>query len=189
MRSLFTLFALCIVSAVASAQWAKGSGSEPTATPPQTVSPSNRDTDWRPTPSQMDLVQVQTISYFAARDGGRLKEAYAKFAPSQKAAVPFETWRISMEAFNSKAGLVIARSLQKVTWYKDPLQGAPGVYAAVDFSSAFSNLALHCGYVMWREQSDGSFAVLREEDNVIDKATEEKLKPGDLERIRAQFRC
>ena len=57
------------------------------------------------------------------------------------------------------------------------------------FSSEFQNLALQCGYVVWQEQPDGSFAIVRKEDNVIEKTTMTKLKPEDLERIRAQFRC
>ncbi len=189
MRSLVILLSLTTFSNVPLAQTAKPSELAPAASLQRVVSPSNRDTDWRPTSPEVELVRVATIAYFTARDEGRLAEAYAKFAPSQKAMVPFEAWRASMEAFNAQAGPVTGRSLRMVTWYKDPPQGRPGVYAAVDFHSDFANLALHCGYIMWQEQSDGSFAVVREEDNVIDKATEAKLKPGDLERIRAQFRC
>jgi hypothetical protein len=129
------------------------------------------------------------MAYFAARDEGRLEAAYGKFAPSQKATVSFDYWRGAMESFNSRSGGVTARSIRKVTWYKDAPQGPPGLYAAVDFSSKAPKLALHCGFVVWQEQPDGSFAVVREEDNVIDRVTEAKLKPGDLERIRAQFRC
>jgi hypothetical protein len=183
----FAIF-LCSFSVAAVAQDAKSSGSESPAEPSQSVSSSNRDTAWRPTSSQVELIQAQTLSYFAARDAGRFEEAYARFSPSQKATVPFETWRASVAAFNTKAGAVTARSLRKVTWYKDAAQG-PGVYAAVDFSSEFQNLALHCGYVVWQEQPDRSFAIIREENNVIDKSMVAKLKPGDLERIRAQFRC
>jgi hypothetical protein len=157
--------------------------------PPQTVSPSNADADWRPTDTQIRRVLHETTVYFAARDEGRLEAAYDKFSPSQKATVPFASWRNAIESFNSRSGGVTARSMRKVTWYKDPPQGRPGVYAAVDFSSDAPNLALHCGFVVWQEQSDGSFGVVREEDNVIDRATEAKLKPGDLDRIRAQFRC
>ena len=102
--------------------------------------------------------------------------------------MPFQTYRASVAAFNTKAGAVTARSLRKITWYKDAPQG-PGVYAAVDFSSEFQNLALHCGYVVWQEQLDGSFAIVREENNVIEKTMVTTLKPGDLERIRAQYRC
>jgi hypothetical protein len=134
-------------------------------------------------------VQTQTISYFSARDGGRLDEAYAKFSSSQKDIVPFETWRASIESFNAKAGPVTARTLRKITWYKDPPDGRLGVYAAVDFFSEFPNLALHCGYVVWHEHPDGSFAIVREEENVIDKPAMAKLKPGELERVRAEYRC
>ena len=170
------------------AQDTKSSASGLPAALAQSVSSSNRDTAWRPTSSQVELIQAQTLSYFAARDAGRVEEAYARFSPSQKATVPFPTYQASVAAFNTKAGAVTARSLRKVTWYKDAPQG-PGVYAAVDFSSEFQNLALHCGYVVWQEQLDGSFAIVREEDNVIEKTMVTKLKPEDLERIRAQYRC
>jgi hypothetical protein len=176
-------------TAVTPAQDAKTPGSVSATVPEEVVAASNKDSDWRPTPSQVSLVQAQTISYFSARDSGRLDEAYAKFSPTQKETVPFEAWHASIEGFNAKAGPVTARALRKITWYKDPPDGRLGVYAAVDFSSEFPNLALHCGYVVWHQQPDGSFAVVREEDNFIDRPTAAKLKPGDLERIRAQFRC
>jgi len=176
-------------SAKASAQTPAPVAPQTAALTQQVVSPANGDPNWRPTEAQMKLVQTQTIAYFAARDGGRLEDAYAKFSPIQKTMVPFDVWRASIENFNAKAGPVSARMLRKVTWYKDPPQSRPGVYAAVDFSSEFANLTLHCGYVVWSEQLDGSFAVTREEDNVLDKAMAAKLKPGDLERIRAQYHC
>lgn len=154
----------------------------------QAISPSNRDAQWRPTPVQIELVQTRTRSYFAARDAGRLEDAYAFFSPRQKAAVPFASWRKSITAFNVRAGTANSRVLRKVTWYKDA-QGRPGIYAAVDFSSDFANLALHCGYVIWHEQPDGTFGLIREEDLVVDKETEAKLNSGQLEQIRTEFRC
>lgn len=160
-----------------------------TTTPPQVLSPSNQDAQWRPTSIQVERVQSRTREYFAARDSGRLDDAYAMFAPSQRSIVPFASWRASIEAFNTRAGSVNSRGIDRITWYKDPSQGGPGVHAAVDFHSDFPNLALHCGYVAWQEQPNGTFALVREEDNVIDRAMQAKLKPGDLERIRAQFRC
>ena len=186
-KAAFAIF-LGSFSVAAVTQDTKSPASELPAAPAQSVSSSNRDTAWRPTSAQAELIQAQTLSYFAARDAGRVEEAYARFSPSQKATVPFQTYRESVAAFNTKAGAVTARSLTKITWYKDAPQG-PGVYAAVDFSSEFQNLALHCGYVVWQEQLDGSFAIVREENNVIEKTMVTKLKPGDLERIRAQYRC
>jgi hypothetical protein len=156
---------------------------------PQIIAPSNSDAQWSPTPAQKELIPTRTRAYFASRDGGRLEDAYAFFSPGQKATVPFADWRSSIEAFNTRAGAVKDRTLQLVTWYKDPPRASPGVYAAVDFVSDFSQLALHCGYVVWQEQPDGSFALVREEDNVVDKETESRLQPGQLEQLRTQYRC
>ena len=133
-------------------------------------------------------MQSRTVAYFAARDSGHLEEAYATFSPAQKVMVPFDGWRTTIKGFNERAGAVGNRALQKVTWYKDP-PGRTGTFAAVDFSSEFANLALHCGYLVWGEQPDGSLAVVREEENALDKATAVKLNPGDLERVRADFHC
>jgi hypothetical protein len=186
MMKLVTALALLSASHIAVAQTEDKSSAGTAA--PQVVAPSNPDAIWRPTDSQIARVQSETTAYFAARDGGRIDSAYDKFAPTQKATVPLAPWRSAIESFNAKSGGVTSRTLRKVTWYKDP-QGRPGTYAAVDFSSTAPNLALHCGYVVWQEQSDGSFLMLREEDNVIDRTMETKLKPGDLDRIRAEFRC
>jgi hypothetical protein len=57
------------------------------------------------------------------------------------------------------------------------------------WTSPRTNLALHCGYVVWQQQPDGSFGLIREEENVIDKAAEASLDPGELEQMRAQFGC
>jgi hypothetical protein len=43
--------------------------------------------------------------------------------------------------------------------------------------------------VVWLEQVDGSFLLVREEENYIDKTTEQKLKPDELEKVRVQFGC
>ncbi|MES2632268.1 MAG: DUF4019 domain-containing protein [Pseudomonadota bacterium] len=165
---------------------------QPTGAPaevPQAVAASNRDSLWKPTDAQVSSVLAMSKQYFSARDSGKTDEAHGYFSPSQKAMVPLSVWRSSIEAFNGRAGTAGGRTVRKVTWYKDPPQARPGTYAAIDFSSEFSSLALHCGYVMWHEQPDGSFAITREEDNVIDRDVAGKLRPGQLEQIRSQFRC
>jgi hypothetical protein len=153
------------------------------------VAAANRDAQWRPTTAQVQLVERQTYAYFSAKDGRRYQEAYAQLSPTQKQTMPFERWSSSAEDFNSKAGEVHRRSIKKITWYKDPARPEPGVYAAADFSSQFANADVHCGYVVWHEQADGSFLLVREEQNFIDKTTEQRLKPGELEKVRAQFGC
>ena len=57
----------------------------------------------------------------------------------------------------------------------------------MDFASEFANLDIHCGYVAWYMQEDGSFRVVREEENSIDKAIQQKLKDGELDKLRAQL--
>ena len=94
-----------------------------------------------------------------------------------------------LDDFNAKAGEVQARTIRAVTWYKDQPQSGPGLYIAVDYSSRFPNLALHCGYLVWQEQPDGSFLLIREESNIIDNAMMEKLKPEDVEKVRREYRC
>jgi hypothetical protein len=162
---------------------------QPAAEVPQVTAPANPDPQWRPSAAQVAQVQARTRSYFQARDAGRFDEAHGFFAPSQKATLPLAEWRGAIEAFNVRAGRVASRTPRTVTWYKDAPRRPPGTYAAVDFSSQFTNLALHCGYVVWQEQPDGAFALIREQENVVDKATEATLNPGELEQMRQQFGC
>lgn len=154
-----------------------------------TVSAENKDAQWRPSSTQVELVERQTYAYFAAKDARKYQEAYALLSAAQKRTTPFERWSALAEDFNAKAGAVRGRSIRRITWYKDPPNTGPGVYAAADFSSQFENAAAHCGYVVWHEQTDGSFLLVREEQNFLDRAIEAKLNPGERERVRAQLGC
>jgi len=169
---------------------AQNAGSEPSpAEPVQQVASTNQDRQWQPTDLQRELVVRDTYAYLAAKDEQKFADAYSKFSASQKEAVPYDKWRADMESFYSTAGTVEGRTVRKVTWYKNPANAQPGIYAAVDFSSRFSKLSLHCGFVAWRQQMDGSFQLVREEENSIPKAEMSKLTPEMLQKIRAQFRC
>ncbi len=149
----------------------------------------NADGQWHPAKVQVQRIELQSNAYFAAKDGRRYKDAYALLSPATKQITPFERWSSVAENSNSKLGEVLHRDIKKITWYKNPPQAEPGIYAAVDFSSQFANANIHCGYLVWLEQGDGSFLMLREEQNFIDKATERKLKPDELDKVRAQFGC
>ena len=152
---------------------------------PPTVSVANPDRNWRPSTAQVQLVERLTGDYFSAKDKRQYAQAYALFSPAQKQTLPFDQWSARTDQFNSKAGEARGRAIKRITWYKDPPQGGPGVFAAVDFSSQFANLRLHCGFVAWHEQPDGSFQLVREEENFVDMSRE--MKPGELEQIRAKF--
>jgi hypothetical protein len=152
-------------------------------------SPKSADGQWHPDKAQVQLVELKSNEYFAAKDGRRYKEAYELLSPASKEITPFARWSSAAENFNSTVGEVLHRDIKKITWYKNPPQGLRDTYAAVDFSSQFANANTHCGYLVWFEQSDGSFLIVHEEQNFIDRATEQKLKPDELDRIRAQFGC
>jgi hypothetical protein len=147
------------------------------------------DTKWSASSTQIERVKNQSRAYFSAKDGARYQEAYALLGTSLQQQTPFSRWNFLAQHFNATAGQVSQRDIKKITWYKDPPQAAPGIYAAVDFSSQFANVNVHCGYLVWVEQNDGSFRLIREEQNTIDKDTESKLKPGELESLLAQFKC
>jgi Protein of unknown function (DUF4019) len=161
-----------------------------TSTPlPPAVSTANKDTTWRPDVAQVRLIEDQTYAYFASKDDGNYEKAYSLFSPKQKEALPYETWMAAAAKFNANAGTVRSRRIKRITWYKDPPGTEPGVYAAVDFVSQFDNIDIHCGYVVWREQSNSLFMLVREEENLIDKQTQQTLKPEELSKARARIGC
>lgn len=155
-------------------------------TPPTATS---ADAGWHPTAAQAQSVERDTTAYFGAKDAGRYSAAYEQLSSGLKKTTSFEHWRAMAEDFSSKAGPVVDRRIRKVTWYRNPPQAEPGTYAAVDFSSRFANIDIHCGYLAWIEQADGSFRMVREEENFIDRAAEQKSTRQSLEKIRAQFGC
>jgi hypothetical protein len=188
MHALLRIVTLALALALGGAAHAQAPVAQ--AEPPQQqIASSNPDSAWRPSDAQRQAVEVVTREYFALRDSGKAERAYAFVSQRQKQFLPEATFTRLVEEFNSKAGAAQGRSLRKITWYKDTPQAGPGLYVAVDFSSRFENLALHCGYIVWHEQPDGSFLQVREEVNVIDNATMAKLRPDQLESVRAQFRC
>jgi hypothetical protein len=181
--------ALVLTSAQAQSPNSAPDGSVFTADVPQAVAQSNRDREWQPTAEQRERVLRDVLAYLAAKDARRFADAYAMFTPMQKAAVPFSRWEADMQTVYGQAGTPEGRTLKKVTWYKNPANAPPGIYAAVDFSSQFAELSLHCGFVAMQQQMNGSFGVAREEENSIPKREVAKLTPEALQRIRAQYRC
>jgi Protein of unknown function (DUF4019) len=156
------------------------------ATSPAAAKP---DPQWRPTAEQEKLIESVTLTYFAAKDQRNYSQAYAFLSPSRQAATPFESWRSEREQFHSRAGDVHSRKIKKITWYKDPPQAAPGLYAAADFESRFANIDIHCGYLVWHQAQDRTFRLIREEENLIDKEMQRKLPPAELAAARAKFGC
>lgn len=141
------------------------------------------------TPEQVRRVEQQTQRYFEAKDHRHYPSAYDMMAASMKQGIHFETWTGRAEAFNAKAGAVERRTISRITWYHNPPHVEPGLYAAVDFTSKFAGVDLHCGFLAWREQHDGKLVLVREEENYIENEIRQKLAPSDIEKLRQQFNC
>ena len=157
--------------------------------PTQRIVSSNSEPTWQPTPFQKITVELSSLNYFNLRDSGRIDEAYGQFSPLLKASLPLENYRSMVQKFNTEAGKVQQRQVNAITWYENFPKLGSGLKVAVDYSSRFPNLSLNCGYLVWQEQADKSFLILREETNTISNDSMAKLKPGELERLRSQFNC
>lgn len=135
-------------------------------------------------------VEALTYRYLKAKDSGDLAKAYGFFADSMKATAPQESWSIAEKKFSAQSGPVTSRRIRKITRYDNPPSAPrPGVYIAADLVSQFQNMDIHCGYVIWHSQPDGSFQVIREESNYVNKATQQRMTPEQVSAFKASARC
>lgn len=145
---------------------------------------------WKPTKAQEQNIQRLTYQYFQNRDTGKYQQAYSLFSVALKTSISEKNWLASVKQFNAKAGKPLKRQVSKLTWYNNPPSSpTPGIYVAADYVSQFENVDIHCGFVIWKQQKDGSFRIVREEENFIDKATQSTMKDSDIARVKAQYGC
>lgn len=144
---------------------------------------------WQPSAVQKSRIEELSKAYFADKDAARYREAWQLLGAGLRQQWTFEQWRDAMTGSAARAGAVQQRELKKVTIYRSSQSGTPGTYAAVDFTGRFSNADTYCGYLVWSEQADGSFLLMREEENYIYKPTDALLTPEQRARIRVSYRC
>lgn len=144
---------------------------------------------WRATASQKARVEELSKAYFADKDAARYREAWERLSPGLRKQWSFEQWRDASAESAARAGSTFQRELKKVTIYRSSQSGAPVTYAAVDFTGRFANADTYCGYLVWSEQADGSFLLLREEENYIYKATDARLTAQQRAKMRGVYRC
>ncbi len=149
----------------------------PVTTPPQINITSDSSPGWLPSKEQIAEVRKTTEQFLDAKDGGRSSEAYSFLADANKRNLAFGAFADAVLSFNRKAGTVEERRIVAVTWTKDPAQSpSPGVYAALDIVSRFTNIDRHCGFlILYQSPSGGAFHVMREEDSFLENATAKKI--------------
>lgn len=157
---------------------------------PEIIVEQAREPSWRPSAADNRAVLAATRSWFAARDQARYGDAYAMLSEGMKAAAPFEDWREAARRFGEKAGTVRDRRITRLSWYVDPPSApAPGLYVAADFSADFADLEFVCGYVVWHREADGAWRVVREEQNILDRADARAVNALDRPRLRERMGC
>lgn len=151
--------------------------------------PSGTAPAWQPGSTQKARVEELSKAYFADKDAARYRQAWERLGPGMRKQWTFEEWRDASAGSMERAGAMRQRELKKVTLYRSSQSGTPGVYAAVDFTGRFANAETYCGYLVWTEQADGSFLLLREEENYIYNATGARLTPEQRDKMRSVFHC
>jgi Protein of unknown function (DUF4019) len=138
------------------------------STPAPVPQITNAPDGWQPTREDQATVERQTYRYLSSKATGDYTAAYAMFSDSMKGATHFDTWQIQTQSFNAKAGSVLSRHVRKITCYKDPPSAPlPGIYVAVDYSSEFDQVPIHCGYVAWHRGPNGDYQVIHEETSTL----------------------
>lgn len=132
----------------------------------------------------------QSKAYLQDKQAGHYDRAYALIAPSMRAYLSPDLFRDGAAKFSADAGKSGETDFTRFTWYRDPPDAPePGLYAAVDFTGHYGDLALMCGYLMWHKLPDGTFRLVREEQNYIDKAGAQQMVPERRQKLPELFGC
>jgi hypothetical protein len=147
-------------------------------TPPQVNVTADSAPGWIPSAEQAAGVRATADAFLAAKDEGRAADAYALMADGDHQTISLSAFADGVRKFNTQAGSLIDRRITTVTWTKDPAHApAPGVYAALDLVSHFSNIDHFCGYlILYQPPAGGPFRVAREESAFMDNATASSIR-------------
>jgi hypothetical protein len=134
-------------------------------------------------------IRARTSAYFGFLASNRLEEAYAQ-VDARALGRNEESWKRDQQSFRTLAGEPLQQSILKVTVYDNPqAAGQPGLYVAADFSNAYRNVPIHCGYLMWFRPIDGEFRIIREESGHITAEQLSRIPASQLPEIKQRFRC
>lgn len=143
-----------------------------------------------PDEAMQRAVIEQSYAYLRDKDEGRYDLAYALIAPSMQSYLKRDLYAAESARFNAEAGAARERRVMLMSWYRDPPDApAPGLYVAADFRSLFPNIRLHCGYLMWHQEADGRFRLVREEQSFIDEGMAARTPPEQLKGLDSRFGC
>ncbi|MDB5687067.1 MAG: hypothetical protein JWR77_1656 [Rhizorhabdus sp.] len=129
-------------------------------------------------------------AYMKDKQARHFNRAYAMIAASMRSYLTPALFESEADRFLSEAGKPGDMRFTKVSWYRDPPEASePGLYVAVDFTGTYANLELMCGYLMWRQGTDGQFQLVREEQNFIDRHGAQQMVPEQRQKLPDLFGC
>ena len=152
-------------------------------------SPSRALTDAERTAMEDDI-RGKTLAYFAGLDaGGDARASYAMLSEYLRSET-FAAWRQERDEDRAEMGGVTERRVWRTTVYVDPPEApTPGIYVAADYQAAYERALFECGYLMWRERSDGSFHVIRRESGHLPKDHAADMTNAQISAVREKMRC
>ena len=183
MKSLFVLIAL-IALPFSVAQASK------TELPFAQIEESQLEQKWEP--SEQDQLKVKLLSYqfLKAKNDGDFKSAFELFSTSTKSSIDFKQWKYKLLVFNATAGANLESTFTRISWYENsPEESLKGIFATVDYSSVFTNVNIACGTVMLHKKEDGNFEIISEQENFIDKSSQEQLSETEITETKTKFGC
>lgn len=132
---------------------------------------------WSPTVALDAAADQAAQRYFSARDAGRFQEAYDLLTDANRALQSFEEFQTQSQTLRTSTGALLTRTFTQTTWTKDsPRAPAPGIYAAIDFTSRYAKADRECGYlILYQPPAGGAFQVMREERIVLDNETAARI--------------
>ena len=148
---------------------------------------------WLPSESQQRTVIKAAGDFFSSLDKGEPEQAYTMMAEPTKRLLPLQQFISQNQTFRALSGALKRRTILKVTWTKDPPRGPfPGIFAAIDIASQYTNVDRHCGYViLYQRSADDQFEIMRQEANFIANATaqsiEQQKSRAELDKLWARL--
>ena len=183
MKSLFVLIAL-IALPFSVAQASK------TDAPVAQIEERKLEQTWEP--SEQDQLKVKLLSYqfLKAKNDGDFNSAFEVFTENTKSTIDFKQWKYNLVVFNATAGANVDTTFTRISWYENsPEESLSGVFASVDYSSVYTNVDIACGNLMWHRNDDGNFELIREQENFIDKSSQEKLSETEIAETKTKLGC
>lgn len=137
--------------------------------------------------------QVSKLSnnYFHNFLNGKLDLAYETLAENLRGQLSLEKYRDNKKQFIALAGETLSIEITKLTLYENPENApVPGIYLVADYYNAYSQIPVHCGYLVWiKGENSNRFKLVREESGYITDEQFQKMSKNQLDAIKRQLKC